>query len=884
MRSARRCAPSGRVALGVLAGVLGLSEPARASPDQGEARSILDDPDRPYTVVAGEGDAASTVTNPANLGFLRGVNAVFDIAWTAPRARRRGSGLGLFLGVPLPFRIAALGFGYQYIYPVQPEPVGSAPDQPQGPDDPYNKFTLALAVPLERWIRGLSIGLDYSRLWSSTNFHADGINQVDLGLSWWANRFLALALVGRGLNTPHTGPGGSITQPLIVEPALAVRPFGDPRLELAGSVGLAPRVPSERRFHVYNVQPRGRVFVTLRGVRFFAEVSRMRYLPDPVLGAAARDGALVTAGFELAFPHVGVAGALLGSAGGESSFGVDGGAGRIRVSQERYQGFVVAPRRVTRLQLSKFAGERGMWKVIELLDQAGARGDAVLVETEGMTWGWAQLEEVREAIHRARGRGAKVAAYMSGGSLRHYFVAAAAERIIARPQTSLSILGMRVEAFYFRDLLAKLGAKAEFVRIAEYKSAPETYERASGSEPAKRQRKLLVTDLWNHVLRMIAQDRGHDPLVVKDWIDDAPLHPPEAVGLGVVDELAHPDEVDDRLEAWLGRKVRLEQPPKPREHAHAFGPPPRVAVVIVEGDLYDSESFEIPLVGRKIAGSHTITKVLEKLRKDKGIEAVVVRCNTPGGSVSASAAIARELDLLRKEKPVVISMSNACASGGYYLATAGQYIFADATTVTGSIGIFHPKMDLSGTLEKLGVGVDRWELGDHAAMRSWWKPYTDQERAAAMQDIQNDYAIFTRRVAKARNMTLTQVNDVARGRIWSGVRGMEVGLVDAYGGLREAVIRARAIAGLDPGEGAVELYPPPPGVLENLRRLFDVRLPSPLSDGGAGLAKVPASVAAAKLGLPIGWLVALRHLPAPLWLMEAPVPMALAEETVVVAD
>src|SRR5690606_20311413 len=153
----------------------------------------------------------------------------------------------------------------------------------------------------------------------------------------------------------------------------------------------------------------------------------------------------------------------------------------------------------------------------------------------------------------------------------------------------------------------------------------------------------------------------------------------------------------------------------------------------------------IPILGRRIAGSRTLTKQIEKLRKDPSVRAVVVRIDSPGGAVSAADAIARELDLTRKEKPVVVSMSSACASGGYYIATAGQYIFADATTVTGSIGIFYPKMDLSGTLEKLGVGVDEFDFGKHAGMRSWFRPYTDDEREATLRDITSSYEIFTGR-------------------------------------------------------------------------------------------------------------------------------------------
>jgi protease IV len=268
------------------------------------------------------------------------------------------------------------------------------------------------------------------------------------------------------------------------------------------------------------------------------------------------------------------------------------------------------------------------------------------------------------------------------------------------------------------------------------------------------------------------------------------------------------------------------------------------------------------------------------------VRAVVVRINSGGGSVDASDAIARELDLTRKEKPVVISMGNNCASGGYYIATGGQYIYADATTTTGSIGIFHPKIDVSGTLEKLGVTIDRFEFGDRAGLRSWLKPYTEDERDAAQRSIDASYEEFTTRVARVRSMSADEVDAVARGRVWSGVRAIDVGLVDAYGGLREAIMRARAIAGLRLDEGAVVVLPKKPGILANIRAILGFQLPNPFNTEGAARATQNrfAVGTAMSLALPPAIVKALRHLPVNLWLVESPAALALAEETLILED
>ncbi|MBC8072900.1 MAG: signal peptide peptidase SppA [Deltaproteobacteria bacterium] len=871
---------------------LAMPQHAAAGPNDGEPRPIHRDTDRVYTTVAGEPDGAATVTNPANLGFLRGVNGIVDLAWTRQNAFRRGSGVGAFIGIPLPWQILALGFGYQFLYPFTPVTNGTETESPQGADDPYSKVTFALAVPLVRWLKpkwakNLSFGVNYSRLISSRNFHAVRTNQVDIGVAWWPLRFMAIGLMARGINVPHTGPDRSISQSYVLEPELAFRPLGTKALELAIGVRVAPIRQADARWRTHVADPRGRLLINLRGVRVFAEAERFQFFnPDPDEGTEPRDAVRITAGFGLDFGHFGFLGGATTSAGGASSFAADGAVARLRFSQERYDSVVnVRPRIVTKLQLSKYAGDRGMWSLIEQIDDIAARRGVALVETTGLSLGYGQLEEVREALLRVRARGGRVAVYMQGGSLRSYFLATSADRIIAHPNAGLEVLGMRIQRFYFADLLAKLGVKAEFVRVAEYKGVPDQWERSGPSEPVERQHKQLVSDLWNHVLRTVARERGQDPLVVKDWIDAGPTSSAGALRDGMVDELAFPDELDLRMEMWIGRKVRIEPPSKQKEHVELYGLPPRIAVLSIEGDLVDGESFTIPLIGRKVAGSTTLTKQIERLRNDEGVRAVVVRIDSPGGSVRASDEIARELDLTRKRKPVVISMGNVCASGGYYVATAGQYIFADATTATGSIGIFYPKFDLSGLADKLGIGIDRFDFGDHAGLRSLWKPYTDDERAAAQRDIEDGYREFTARVGRARNMNRTQVDEVARGRVWSGVRAIEVGLVDDYGGLREAIIRARAIAGLRADEGQVVIVPDPKGPLANLRSLLGFKLPNPLAAEGLP-SPIGGGVATLGLGaaLPLPLLRVLALLPISLWYGDRPGALALADETIVIED
>ncbi len=868
--------------LGLVISVAGPVGPALANPEVGEHRSILRDLDHPTTVIAGEADGAATVMNPANLGFLRGLSGVIEGSLATFASARRGSGLGAFVGLPLGIKalglrdLVALGVGYQVLFPRQIDAFNVQPGFDLS-DARFHKLTAALALPLRRWVDGLSLGVGYSRLFSRSNPIADGVQQLDLSLSYRAHRRVGFGLVLRGVNVPKVARAGAWdVHPLEIDPEVALRPLGIPNFEIAVGGRIIPLRASGERSWPLSWQPRLRARFSIGRVGLFSEVERIGLGVEAAGGEILhRAGVRWQSGLSIDLRHVGIAG---GPGGGAGS--LDGGALRLRLSAERYDAPILSGlgrRAVLRIRLRDYRGDRRMARLVDLLEEQ-ARGAVVLIETRGMGYGWAQAEEVREALMRLRDRGGKVVAYLEGASLGSYFVASAADRIIAHPHRRLSIVGIRVEVFYYGDLLAKLGARAEFLRIAEYKSRPETYGRSSATEPVADQRQLSYADLFGAVLASIADGREVSVAGVREWVDAAPFAPEQARASGLVDAVAYADDIQADLEAWLGRSVVIRAVDRQRRHAGELGRGLEIAVVHIDGILRGGASFRVPLVGQRIAGSKTLTEAIDRAGKDPHIGALVVRIDSVGGSVAAAAAIARALEIAAEKKPVIISFGNVAASGGYYVATAGSVIFTDALTATGSIGIFLAKIDLSGLFAKLGVGIDRLAFGAAAATGSWTKPYNDLERAVARAGIQRSYEIFTGRVADARGLDLEAVDRIARGRVWRGLRALQLGLADHEGGLHDAISHARELLGRRGARAQVVHLPAVPGIRGQLSALGGLRLPFSVTLGAGDIDASEAALGGAELTLLGPLLPVLRRLPVNLWLVPSADELAMAPE------
>jgi protease-4 len=290
---------------------------------------------------------------------------------------------------------------------------------------------------------------------------------------------------------------------------------------------------------------------------------------------------------------------------------------------------------------------------------------------------------------------------------------------------------------------------------------------------------------------------------MRDIIDQGPFTPPQAFKLGLVDQLVSPNEIDQFIEninhSQLVPINQIQFSPNRWEGG------PAIAIIIVEGDIVRGKSMTVPLLGYKLVGDETIAESLTWARMNNEIKGIVIRVNSPGGSAMASDHLWREVKRTQAVKPVVISMGDMAASGGYFISCSADRVFAQPSTITGSIGIFTGKFDLGGLLKHLDIGVDTDSRGKHAAMEGFERPYTEEEQAFILSKLQHYYHMFLKAVSQGRKMSIKTVEEVSKGRVWTGRQALGKGLIDDFGGLIEAIEDVKVRARLSP-QRPIRLY------------------------------------------------------------------------------
>jgi protease-4 len=441
---------------------------------------------------------------------------------------------------------------------------------------------------------------------------------------------------------------------------------------------------------------------------------------------------------------------------------------------------------------------------------------------------WAKIQELRDAVIDFKSSGKPVYAFLDYGGDREYYLASAADKIFLVPSASLDLTGVATYEVFLRGTFDWIGTYPDFLHIGDYKTAINVFTETTFTPAHKEMSASLNRDQFDQLVRTIADGRRKSEADVRDAIDQGPLLPEDALRLGLVDDLAYEDELDDLVEGVGGpgklQLVESDDYANVSWDSLGVNRPSRVAVLNAVGAITSGPSGYDPVNGY-VMGSDSIVEYIREIRADRSIRAIVLRVDSPGGGSTASDVIWRELMISKtgeQARPLVVSMSDLAASGGYYIAMAGDVIVAQPGTLTGSIGIYTGKFVTGGSFGKLGANIEATSDGKHAEIYSPDRRFSDEERAKVQESMQAFYDQFVEKVADARHSTPEKIDQVAQGRVWTGQQAKEVGLVDQLGGLQDAVAVAKQRARI-PAEEEVELviYPPRRSFYEILSETID---------------------------------------------------------------
>jgi protease-4 len=465
------------------------------------------------------------------------------------------------------------------------------------------------------------------------------------------------------------------------------------------------------------------------------------------------------------------------------------------------------------------------WRTLQKA-AADPRIKALVLEPEDLSAGWPKLQELRSDVVAFKKSGKPVYAYLRGATSREYYVATAADAIYMTPEDELDVKGLRAQLLYLKGTLDKLGVMMEFDHIGKYKDAPDQYTKTGPSPETLEVTNQILDQYYGDIVDKIAEGRKKTPDAVRALIDQGPFVGQEAVSGGLVDGLLYEDQMYDKLKDRLKADIKKITG---RDYARAplsgFQGKTRIAFLTGEGDITRGGSLAgIPDNGITATG---MVKLMQQLENDSSIKGVIFRIDSPGGDGIASDDILHEAQILSRKKPMVISMSDDAASGGYFIAMTGDPIVAYPDTLTGSIGVFYGKANIHGLLDKLGINIATLKRGKFADIDSMDSPLNDEERAKLHTEIETFYKSFVQRVADGRKRKYDQIEPLAQGRVWLGEQAKQNGLVDQTGGLDEALALIKGRLGLAAAEKVTLVtYPPKRSLFDLIFRQGDEDLDS----------------------------------------------------------
>jgi protease-4 len=479
---------------------------------------------------------------------------------------------------------------------------------------------------------------------------------------------------------------------------------------------------------------------------------------------------------------------------------------------------------------------------------ADRRISALLVRVGGLEVGFAKADELRDQLRRFQDSGKPTAALVEFGGTLDYYVASACRKVYVAPEGVLILRGVMADMPFLRGTLDRLRVQAEFVSAGRYKSAPEMFTRTEPSPAAREAANSILDQAYARLRDGIAESRRLPPARVDALIDRALFRGPAAVQTSLADEALYEDQVVDRLGKEAHADLHLLPHREYRRGSRADERGETIAVVYAAGEIVPGRQGPLGTPSG-FMDADAVAEALRSVREDERVRAVILRVDSPGGAVTAADRIWREVSLTRGEKPVVVSMSDVAASGGYWIATPASRVVAAPVTLTGSIGVFAGKFNLQGLYHWAGMRREILKRGENANLFSDYGAFTPAQRGRIQEEIDATYREFIGRVVAGRGLDAVRAGEAAEGRVWTGSQARERGLVDALGGFDQALDEARQLAGLEPGAPVrLEFHPRERGLLESLARGDLEVLARPLRrlaallevtarwlDGGAGI-------------------------------------------------
>ncbi|MEC5167220.1 protease-4 [Flavobacterium sp. PL11] len=441
----------------------------------------------------------------------------------------------------------------------------------------------------------------------------------------------------------------------------------------------------------------------------------------------------------------------------------------------------------------------GLVDIINAIEKAKMDSDikGISILNDNSSLGMAQSKAVRDALEDFKKSGKFIMAYANSYSQKEYYLNSVANTIYINPVGDMDFKGLSAEIMFFKDFQEKSGLKLEVIRHGKYKSAVEPFIANEMSDANREQTTALLTSVWNSVVADISKSRNISVIKLNEIADGLLARTPEmAKSQKLVDIIAYEDIYHSAIKKALKvkndddyNKVSItDYAQKIATTSQTFDSTNEIAIIYAQGEILSGEG-DVTVIGE---GS--MRRSLQEARKNKKVKAIVLRVDSPGGSALTSDLIWREIELTKKVKPIVVSMGNYAASGGYYIACNANSIFAEANTITGSIGVFGVLPNFTALATKIGINTEQVQTHQNAANYSPFVPIDEKFKAVTLESVEHIYKTFVTRVAEGRKMTFAQVDSIAQGRVWTGSQALKIGLVDKIGGLDDAIVKAAALA------------------------------------------------------------------------------------------